>query len=135
MSNKLNIFDWLVHGGHQYEFFKLNHNFYCTGKNGKAPNYKDLGRPENKNVKFVNEPYFLKNNCNIIMIRAGTPHQKLDIIRKKTNGVGIAVMQTHTPFIPPPWTRCIVWNSKVSMNRFKKQFSKPKSKKSIFTYA
>ena len=42
--------------------------------------------------------------------------------RKKSKPPGIAVMQTHTPFKPPSWVRCIVWNSKAVMDKYKRSF-------------
>ncbi len=127
MRNSPVIMDWLVHGGHQYEFFKTGPLFYCTNKGGLPPKHTDLGRPKNSNVKFVYEKDAIRKKFNIIMIRSNTKHDKLNLFRKLSpRAPGIAVMQTHTPFKPPAWTRCIVWNSKSCMDKHRRRFPRQK---------
>ena len=125
---KLKIMDWLVHGGHQYEFFKTNHNFFCTKMNGIAPLPDELGRPRNKNVNYVSGKRAVREEFDIIIVRLGVSndtHRKFRY-HKSLNIPGIAVIQTHTPFSVPPWTRCVVWNSKVVMDKFKGKFKRQK---------
>jgi glycosyltransferase involved in cell wall biosynthesis len=45
---------------------------------------------------------------------------------KKGNIPGIAVMQTFLPFEIPNWVRCVVWNSKVVMDKHRSVFPKKK---------
>jgi len=130
MSKKYAIADWLVHGGHQYEFFKTGHRFYCTGPDGLRPDPKSLGRPVNKNVLYMRQITLREKRVNIIMIRAGQVGQKIyNHMRKRYRGnnpVGIAVMQTFKPYPVPPWTRCIVWNSEYCMLKHRGEFPKQK---------
>ena len=64
MNKNLKIMDWLVHGGHQYEFFKAGCEFYCSLPDGGAPDPACTGRPVNKNVKYV----FMTQSVIIIQI-------------------------------------------------------------------
>ena len=125
-DGKLNIMDWLVHGGHQYEFFKIDCNFYCTLPNGKAPNPKDLGRPKNDNVKYVDERERepRRKVFDIIMVRAGINPKVYSKYRyKRGSPPGIAVMQTCLPFKVPKWVKNVVWNSKDVMDEYRGNFS------------
>ncbi len=130
MPKKYTIADWLVHGGHQYEFFKTGHNFFCTNPDGSKPDPKSLGRPVSKNVNYTKQVALREKKVNIIMIRAGQVGQPAyNRLRKKyiyNNPVGIAVMQTFKPYPVPPWTRCIVWNSEYCMIKHRSEFPKQK---------
>lgn len=115
-----------MHGGHQYEFFKTGHRFYCTSPDGSRPDPQSLGRPVNKNVLYMRQITLREKRVNIIMIRAGQVGQKIyNHMRKRYRGnnpVGIAVMQTFKPYPVPPWTRCIVWNSEYCMLKHRDEF-------------
>tara|TARA_B100000131_G_scaffold207967_1_gene200072 strand:- start:1289 stop:2230 length:942 start_codon:yes stop_codon:yes gene_type:complete len=129
MRNRLNILDWLVHGGHQYEFFKLDHNFYCTNKRGLAPKYTDLGRPKNNNVKYLNRDEFLvfAKKADMLIARSPIKQQFYDQIKTARRGkpiIGIAVVQTSEPAKIPDWVGTVVWNSEWSMIRHKGRFPK-----------
>ena len=113
----INVADWLVHGGHQYEFFKTGPNFICTNPDGSTPKYTDLGRPRNLNVKYVDYRSLLKTKIDIMMVRAGVNYRPYSRRRKMSKIPGIAVMQTYLPYKVPSWVRCIVWNSKVVMDK------------------
>jgi glycosyltransferase involved in cell wall biosynthesis len=128
ISEKLKIMDWLVHGGHQYEFFKTGHDFFCTHVSGARPYPKELNRPDNKNVTYLEEVVARKKVFDIIMIRAGVNPKRYEAFRQRSPGdlPGIAVIQTHTPFKVPEWARCCVWNAKVSMDRYRHMFPKQK---------
>ena len=127
MAKKLKIMDWLVHGGHQYEFFKTNHDFYCTKVTGKAPSPKELGRPRNKNVKYVEEVRAMRECYDIIMVRSSLNKNRYKRFRRRgCSPPGIAVMQTHSIFSVPPWVKCIVWNSKFVMDKYRAQFPNKK---------
>jgi len=125
MLKKLKIMDWLVHGGHQYEFFKTGHDFYCTNLNGTAPTPEDLNRPANKNVNYIREKDVRRKRFDVIIVRVGVNPKIYDIFRhgRSRRLPGIAVMQTHTPFNVPRWVKCCVWNSKVSMDNFRRELS------------
>ena len=120
------IADWLVHGGHQYEFFKTGHTFYCTNPDGSKPDSTSLGRPISKNVTYLKDIQLKEKKINIIMIRAGQIGGHLyKRLRSKyvySTPVGIAVMQTFLPYPVPPWTKCIVWNSKHCMEKHRVDF-------------
>ena len=128
-KGELYIIDWLVHGGHQYEFFKTGPRFYCTLPNGFVPKVKDFGRPIDKNGKvyLAHEFNARKRKYDIMMVRAGINYAYVD--RKYNHGPhppGIAVMQTYKPFKIPDWVRCVVWNSKDVMMKHKGSLSKLK---------
>ena len=116
------VMDWLVHGGHQYEFFKLNHDFYCTNLAGQRPIDKDFGRPRNKGVLYVLEKAARNRKFDILMVRAGLNSARYEFFRKKNKPYGIAVIQTHTPFSVPSWVGSIVWNSYKVMKKYKRNF-------------
>jgi glycosyltransferase involved in cell wall biosynthesis len=127
MTRKLKIMDWLVHGGHQYEFFKTGHNFFCTHTNGRRPHAGELNRPANKNVTYLKERDAKNQSFDLIMVRAISEPSRYEAFRKRSYRLpGVAVIQTHTPFDIPRWTRCCVWNSKVSMDKHKHMFSRQK---------
>jgi len=126
MAKKLRIMDWLVHGGHQYEFFKTGHHFFCTGLGGRPPDPKELGRPKNKNVKYIYEKSAAQKTFNIIMVRAGLNPARYRHFRARANTPGVAVMQTYLPYKIPTWTKSVVWNSKVVMDKYRKDFPKQK---------
>jgi len=123
------IADWLVHGGHQYEFFKTGHDFYCTNPDGSEPDPRSLGRPVNKNVNYMKQNSMQEKRVDIIIIRAGIGHKGYKRLREKfafNKPPGIAVMQTFLPYQIPGWTKCIVWNSEFCMNKYKADFPKQK---------
>jgi glycosyltransferase involved in cell wall biosynthesis len=121
----IKILDFLVHGGHQYEFFKNNATFYCMGIRGELHTHNSLGRPKQNNVNFITKKDLKNISPDIIMIRAGVRYD--DYIHFIKNGTKpIAVVQTHTPFNIPSWCKIVVWNSKVSMESFKKDLSDKK---------
>ena len=129
MSGKYKIADWLVHGGHQYEFFKTGHDFYCSNPDGSAPNPRSLGRPVNKNVNYMKQNSMQEKRVDLIMIRAGVGHRGYKRLREKfafNKPPGIAVMQTFLPYQIPGWTKCVVWNSEFCMNKYKADFPKQK---------
>ena len=128
MTRRLRVMDWLVHGGHQYEFFKTGHNFSCTKISGSRPLPKELNRPYNKNVTYIEEAAARSKHFDVMMIRAGVNAKRYEPFRRKVRGrlPGIAVIQTHSPFSVPKWARCCVWNSKVSMDKYRHMFSRQK---------
>ena len=125
MIRKLKIMDWLVHGGHQYEFFKTGPNFHCTKLNGRPPEEGDFGRPifsnPKVNLSVGKEVNLSMGNYDIIMVRAGLhPGRYNRFIRRRKTIPGIATIQTvgnhpDSSFPIPRWARCVVWNSKVCM--------------------
>jgi len=120
MKSYPKVLDFLVHGGHQYEFFKNNATFYCMGVNNELHTHESLGRPKQDNVNFITKDNLKDISPDVIMIRSGIKHE--DYYPFVKNGAKpIAVVQTHTPFKIPDWCKIVVWNSKVSMDKFKKQ--------------
>lgn len=119
MKSKLKILDFLVHGGHQYEFFKNEADFYCLGVNNELHTNDSLGRPKQENVFFIKNDSLKNFIPDIMMIRAGIKYDNYQYLLK--NGVKtIAVVQTHTPFRIPDWCKIVVWNSRITMEKFKK---------------
>tara|TARA_B100001029_G_C14962233_1_gene395140 strand:+ start:39 stop:965 length:927 start_codon:yes stop_codon:yes gene_type:complete len=121
MSSNFVIADWLVHGGHQYEFFKANGRFLCTNPDKSKPDYNILNRPKNPKVTYVTEEGLLRANFNIAMIRAGVKYDGTNKAVIKNRAAGIAVIQTHKPFKVPDWVRCVVWNSDYAMRHYRRQ--------------
>ena len=126
MAQHYKIADWLVHGGHQYEFFKTNKYFICSNPDGTRPSSEMLGRPKNSSVKYVDRNGLKRSSFNIIMVRAGVDYRAYDKRAKRQNIPGIAVMQTHLPFDIPSWARCVVWNSESVMLKHRSSFPKKK---------
>lgn len=126
MNDDFLVGDWLVHGGHQYEFFKTHGRFLCTNPDRTRPDFRALGRPKNYSVKYVTEKELLSSDVNVLMVRAGVDYSRMEkhIRRKKISG--IAVMQTYLPYEVPSWVTAIVWNSEVVMKRFMKQYPRKK---------
>jgi len=120
VSGKIKILDFLVHGGHQYEFFKNDAIFYCMGVNNELHTYKSLGRPEQNNVNFIQKDYLEKISPDIVMVRSGVNPSKLEPF-VKMGSKPIAVIQTTRPFKIPDWCNIVVWNSKKTMDDFKDQ--------------
>lgn len=119
---KYNILDFLVHGGHQYEFFKNNAIFYCSSPDGKAPNYKNLGRPEQSNVVFIDGATENLLKPDIVMVRHSIKEDR--ILQHVKNGAkAIAVIQTIKPYKIPDWCDTVIWNSKVAMENNYKLYS------------
>jgi glycosyltransferase involved in cell wall biosynthesis len=127
-NRKLKIIDWLVHGGHQYEFFKIDQRFFCTNPDGTTPRYENLGRPRNKNVNYISGKRALVDYFDIVMVRAGVDYGIYKKVRygKGRLPPGIAVMQTYIPYEIPRWVSCVVWNSKAVMDKHYKSFSNKK---------
>lgn len=125
MIKNLKIMDWLVHGGHQYEFFKTGPQFYCSKLNGEPPKEGDFGRPIfssiSTNVLVNREIILSRNKYDLIMVRAGLNPKRYNRFRKISRVPGIATIQTvgrhPDPNFPlPNWVKCVVWNSKVCMD-------------------
>lgn len=124
----LKVMDWLVHGGHQYEFFKTGPEFFCTKLNGEPPLEGDFGRPiyENPNVNMTAEKerkLLRRRDFDIMMVRLGLNPKRREPFRKFNKIPGIAVIQTATGSFPnksfplPSWVKVVVWNSKSAMDR------------------
>lgn len=126
MSDKYRIADWLCHGGHQYEFFKTGHKFYCTSPKGPAPSPNSLGRPRSNNVIYLDQAALNQKKIDIIMVRSVVDKRRYNSIRHNHSGrrpAGIAVVQTSNPYPVPRWVKCMVWNSEFSMKKHKNMFS------------
>jgi glycosyltransferase involved in cell wall biosynthesis len=125
-KEKIKVMDWLVHGGHQYEFFKTGPTFFCTKLDSKPPREGDFGRPalSNRAVRMVasREKSLLANKFDIIMIRAGVAPQRYNMFQRGRRAIpGIAVVQTvskhpDSSFPIPSWAKVVVWNSKKVMD-------------------
>ena len=62
------------------------------------------------------------------MVRAGLNPARYEHFRegKSKGAAGIAVIQTHKPHGVPRWVKCCVWNSKVSMDKYRGLLSNKK---------
>jgi len=63
------------------------------------------------------------------MVRSPVRPDKYKFLRSRKSTqtpIGIAVIQTSSPFKVPPWVRHVVWNSEYSMMKYRDQFGKKK---------
>lgn len=113
---KYKVLDWYVHQGHQYEFFKLNHDFYLVAPSGKKPEWNAKHRPLNKNVHLISLEEAKKMSFDIVIIRTPISSQ---IYRPfiKRGAAPIAVIQTTDPIWLPREVKHVVWNSHNAMKR------------------
>ena len=120
-SRSLNIVDWYVHQGHQYEFFKTGHSFHLTGMDGTPAKWNENHRPLGKNVKLIREGLAKRKRMDIVMVRSPVNAARAGFFHR--NGAkGVAVIQTTDPFRVPSWVRHVVWNSYESMRQYKGSF-------------
>lgn len=130
----ISVIDFLVHGGHQYEFFKNNAMFSCTNPDGSLPAPKDLGRPKNQNVKYIRICDIGYSKFDIFMYRQNIKDRFYgEILRRSPKARGIAVVQTYQPSvqsyqdsIASKHIAAVVWNSKTVMDRHYKKFQNKK---------
>lgn len=118
---KYKILDFLVHGGHQYEFFKNDAHFYCSNPDGSRPSYQNLGRPKQDSVSFINREEEVLLEPDIVMVRHSIDEARI-LKHVKKGATAIAVVQTIKPYKIPDWCKIVVWNSKVSMDNNYKLF-------------
>ena len=130
---KLNILDWYVHQGHQYEFFKTGHNFYLIGVNNNRPKWNKEHRPLNENVTLLDNKIAMKRKYDVVIIRSPIQHA-IYMPYIKDGAVPIAVVQTTTPFKIPDECRHVVWNSLDVMIKNRKEFSKSKHRYIVHGY-
>ena len=120
-GNRLNIMDWYVHQGHQYEFTKLNHNFYLAGMRNKLPDWNKDHRPLNDNVKLVTEKIARRIKFDVVIIRS-----PVDVRRYRpfiqSGAIPVAAIQTtnHCPL--PPECKHVVRNSSDVMRMYKGRY-------------
>lgn len=119
------ILDFLVHGGHQAEFFKLPHHFDCTLPDGNCPDKSAFGRALGTNVTLSKYADCAKE-YDYIICRAGVPeHFIIDHVRK--GSIPIALMQTTNLRKIPDYINIVVWNSRDVYSKYKKDFSSKKN--------
>jgi glycosyltransferase involved in cell wall biosynthesis len=118
---KLNIMDWYVHQGHQYEFFKTGHNFYLSAANGQLPNWNADHRPLLSNINQKTEKECLGKKYDVVIVRSPIPVARYEIFVKR-GAIPVAVVQTTSPFKVPKYVKHMVWNSLSVMEKYKVQF-------------
>lgn len=124
--SRLKIMDFYVHQGHQYEFFKGEHDFYLSGCDSLPPDWNEKHRPVHDNMTFIDERTALRHHTfDIIMVRSPLNHKRYEAFHKR-GATGIAVVQTTDPFPIPGWVPFVVWNSEEVMNRWKGRFPRKK---------
>jgi glycosyltransferase involved in cell wall biosynthesis len=118
-KERLRVLDCYAHQGHQYEFFKSEHDFFLMGSNGAKPKWNAEHRPLNKNVRLISEHQAAGARFDIVMIRS-----PLNIKRYtkfiKAGAIPVGVIQTTTPFPMPRGVRHVVWNSAEVMKKYSK---------------
>lgn len=114
MEKKYKILDWYVHQGHQYEFFKADHDFFLVHPNGSAPQWNKNHRPLGNNVHLISEKRAKMINFDIVIIRTPIPSKRYRPFIHK-GAAPIAVIQTTDPIWLPREIKHIVWNSRVAM--------------------
>lgn len=130
----ISVIDFLVHGGHQYEFFKNDARFSCTKPDGSLPAPGDLGRPKNHNVKYIRICDIGYQKFDIFMYRQNIKDRFYkEILNRSPKARGIAVVQTYQPStqsyqdtIASKYISAVVWNSKTVMDRHYRKFQNKK---------
>jgi len=113
-NRKLKILDWYVHQGHQYEFFKSDHDFYLCGPDKEVPEWNERHRPLNGNVRLISEDIAKRMQFDVVMVRSPISEKRYSkFVRPWTSTV--AVMQTVEPFSIPSYVKHVVWNSSAVM--------------------
>lgn len=111
---KYRILDWYVHQGHQYEFFKGDHEFFLVHPNGSKPKWNSDHRPLGKNVHLISEERAKALNFDIVIIRTPIPSKRYRYFIQK-GAAPIAVIQTTDPIWLPRDIKHVVWNSRAAM--------------------
>jgi glycosyltransferase involved in cell wall biosynthesis len=114
MVKRYRILDWYVHQGHQYEFFKADHDFFLVHPNGSKPKWNEKHRPLGKNVHLISEDRAKMLNFDIVIIRTPIPSKRYRPFIHK-GAAPIAVIQTTDPIWLPIEIRHVVWNSRAAM--------------------
>ena len=121
----MKVLDWYNHQGHQYEFFKLGYDFYLLGIGEVHPDWNEKTRPKHKNVIEVCIDDILNETFDVVMYRTGGRKKWIESFVSK-GAEAIAVVQTTTPPDIPSYVKHVVWNSVVTMNKYKKYFNHAK---------
>jgi glycosyltransferase involved in cell wall biosynthesis len=121
----MKVLDWYNHQGHQYEFFKLEYDFYLLGIGEVYPDWNEKTRPKHKNVKEVCIDDILNETFDVVMYRTGGRKKWIESFVSK-GASAIAVVQTTTPPDIPSYVKHVVWNSVVTMNKYKNYFKHAK---------
>jgi len=130
---RLKILDWYTHQGHQYEFFKGEHDFYLAGLKGRKPKWNREHRPLNSNVKIIDDRIAAKMKFDVVIIRSPIP-KEVYYPHIKRGAVPIAVVQTTNPFPIPKETRYTVWNSVEVMKKYKSAMPESKHRYIVHGY-
>ena len=115
----MKILDRYTHGGNQYEFFKLPHEFYLTNLDGTPSDWSTSNRPSVANLKPISERNAIRKRFDIIMIRNHSlnPSRYKPFIKKGAKAIG--VVHTVHPFKFPNYVHHIVFNSKTVMMKYR----------------
>jgi glycosyltransferase involved in cell wall biosynthesis len=112
--SRYKILDWYVHQGHQYEFFKGDHDYFLVNPDGSKPDWNEAHRPLGKNVKLISEKEARLLDFDIVIVRTPVKTQKYKYFIDK-GSAPIAVIQTIDHVTLLPEIKHIVWNSMVAM--------------------
>lgn len=115
----MKILDWYSHQGHQYEFFKLDHDFFLLDRSGRLPEWNSDHRPRNVNVSFCDLSMILDCKFDIVMYRNSSDEQLVEIMKSRGSKI-IYVSQTVFDPMPKVKPDAIVWNSIGAMIKFSK---------------
>ena len=121
----MRVLDWYNHQGHQYEFFKLGYKFTLLGIGEEKPDRNEKTRPKHKNVREVSIDEIVDESFDVVMYRTGGRKKWIESYVKR-GAKAIAVVQTTTPPDIPKYVKHVVWNSIVTMNKYKNYFKHAK---------
>jgi glycosyltransferase involved in cell wall biosynthesis len=116
-GGRLKVLDWYAHQGHQYEFFKCNHDFYLVGTNSLPPDWNRDHRPLRSNVHLISEHQALRMKFDVVMVRSPLNIQRYKRFIQR-GAIPVAVIQTTTAFHLPSQVNHVVWNSYEVMNKY-----------------
>ncbi len=120
---KIKILDYFVHQANQYEFSKLNHEYYLVAPNSQKPDWDENDRPLRKNIHLITEHEALRKIFDIIIIRSPIHMDRYKPFIKR-GSIPIGTIQTTSPYPMHKDVQNIVWNSYDAMKKHQSYYPK-----------
>lgn len=117
----MKILDWYNHQGHQYEFFKLDAQFFLD-RSGDFPNWNGEHRPHRENVEYCKLNMILDQKFDFVIYRGGSDEQLVKIMKDRGSKI---IYVSQTAFKPEIKVEpdAVVWNCHDSMVKYSKYFN------------
>lgn len=118
----MKILDWYNHQGHQYEFFKLDAQFFLLDQSGNIPEWNGKHRPHRENVKYCKLDMILDQKFDFVIYRGGSDEQLVKIMKDRGSKI---IYVSQTAFKPEIRVEpdAVVWNCHDSMIKYSKYFN------------